>query len=259
VKTRFDFAGQTVVVTGSCKGIGLAVARGFAGDGADLVMVDQLPEIEDVAASTAKEFGTAVRGFVCDITDLNAVRGVFMETECVDVLVNNAGLELMTPIDEVGEGAENTFARIININILGTYYVTRYALPKMGPGARIIITASIWSKTAVANFSAYCASKHANLGFMRSIAQELGPRGIRVNAVCPGFIRTEASMRTVAAEAKRKALSEDMITRDLLRAQAFEGLLEPQDVVSSYLFLASDFAADITGQSLHIDRGDVMD
>jgi len=137
--------------------------------------------------------------------------------------------------------------------------VTRDAIKKMPHGSRIVITESIWAKTAAASFSAYCASKHANLGFMRSMVQELGPRGISVNAACLGFIKTEASMRSVSSEVERAGITEEEVTKDLLRNQALEGLLETDDVVSTYMFLSSDLEKDISGQSLHIDRGDVMD
>ena len=259
MKTEFDFSGQTIVVTGSSRGIGYAVARGFAECGANVEMIAQSPRIYDAATTVGNECAGTTAGHVCDITDRQAVRDTIARIPRIDVLVNNAGLELITPIEADGDDVEDDFRRIIDININGTYYVTRDALRKMTAGGRIIVTASIWSKTAVAGFSAYCASKHAILGFTRSIAQELGPRGITANAVCPGFIRTDASIRSVKSEAKRTGMSEEWVTNDMLRNQALQGMLEPGDVVSTYLFLASDLAHDISGQSLHIDRGDVMD
>lgn len=259
METTLDFFGQTVVVTGASRGIGYAVAHGFAECGADVAMVATKEHVYDAAATVSNECKGRATGYICDITDREAVRDTIGAFDHIDVLVNNAGLELITPIDAEGEDVEETFRRIIDINVNGTYYVTRDAVPRMTSGGRIILTASIWSKTAVAGFSAYCASKHANLGFVRSIAQELGPNGITVNAVCPGFIKTEASMRSVSSEARRTGLSEEEVTNDLLRNQALPGLLDPSEVVSTYLFLASDLARDISGQSIHIDRGDVMD
>ncbi len=255
----FDFSGQTVVVTGASRGIGYAVARAFATAGASVAMIATNDRIHDAASMVDRECRGRAWGLICDITDREAVRRTMASFDRIDVLVNNAGLELITPIESSGEEVEATFRRIIDINVVGTYYVTRDAVPKMLRGSKIIVTASIWSKTAVAGFSAYCASKHANLGFTRSIAQELGPRGITVNAVCPGFVKTEASLRSVRSEARRTGRSEDEVTEDLLRNQALAGLLEPDDVVGTYLFLASDLAKDISGQSFHIDRGDVMD
>ena len=259
MKTTLDFSGQTIVVTGASRGIGYAVAHGFAERGANVAMIATTGRVHDAAATVSDECTGRAIGYVCDITDRQAVRKTIGAIDHIDVLVNNAGLELITPIYAEGDEVEETFRRIIDVNVNGTYYVTRDAVPRMSPGGRIIVTASIWSKTAVAGFSAYCASKHANLGFVRSIAQELGPSGITVNAVCPGFIKTEASMRSVSSEAHRTGLSEEEVANDLLRNQALPGLLDPAEVVSTYLFLASDLAKDISGQSIHIDRGDVMD
>ena len=178
--------------------------------------------------------------------------------ERIDVLINNAGLELITPMNAEGREVEETFRRIIDINVMGTYYVTREALPKMGDGGRIILTSSMWGKTAEAEFSAYCASKHANLGFMRSLAKELAPRGISVNAICPGWVRTVASMRSLTAMAERQGRSEDDLLAEIVSAQAIGGLMEPQDMAATYLFLASEAADNITGQALTVDRGEII-
>jgi NAD(P)-dependent dehydrogenase (short-subunit alcohol dehydrogenase family) len=254
-----DFSGQTVLITGASRGIGLAVAQAFAGCGARLILI-ALEECGDDICSELRRLGAPrVDAFACDIADREAVRCVFSTVETIDVLVNNAGLELLTPIEAQDDAVEAAFRRIIDINVMGTFYVTREALPKMRSGARILITASQWGKTAAAGFSAYCASKHANIGFMRALAKELGPRGIAVNAVCPGFTRTQASMRSVADEAARMGLSEEEVVREFLRGQAFEGLMEPHNIAPTYLFLASDLARDITGQTLHVDRGSFMD
>ena len=176
----------------------------------------------------------------------------------IDVLVNNAGLELITPIDAPGEQVERDFARIIDINVMGTFHVTRRALPRIPDGGRIVLTASMWGKTAVAEFSAYCASKHANIGFMRSLARELAPRRITVNAVCPGWVRTQASMRSLAAMALREGRNEQALLDEIVSAQALPGLMEPADIASTYLFLASDAAASTTGQALTVDRGELL-
>ena len=108
------------------------------------------------------------------------------------------------------------------------------------------------------DFSAYCATKHATLGFMRSMAHELGPRGIRVNAVCPGWVRTDASMLSLKKMSERTGIAEETLLDDIVGAQVFAGLMEPGDIASLYLFLASDAAANITGQAVVIDRGEVM-
>jgi 3-hydroxybutyrate dehydrogenase len=186
------------------------------------------------------------------------VRATLASIDRLDVLINNAGLERITPLADPDPEVEEIFRRIIDINVNGTFLVTRHALPKMRAGGRIILTASIWSRTAVAEFSAYVASKHANLGFMRAAAHELGPKGITVNAVCPGWVRTEAAMLSLSNMARRSSRPEQELLDEIVGAQVLGGLLEPADMVPLYLFLASDAAKDITGQAYMLDRGEVM-
>lgn len=250
--------GKHVVITGASRGIGLGVAEGFAEAGCELTLIAIDEDVEGVARQVADQYGCVARGFTCDITDRKALDRVSSEIDHVDVLINNAGLELITPIDDEDDDIEETFRQIIEINVIGTYYVTRRFLPKMPNGGRIIVTSSMWGKTAIGEFSAYCASKHANLGFVRSLAKELGPRNISVNAVCPGWVRTIASMRTLSAMARRQDRAENELLDEIVASQAITGLLEPRDMAETYLFLASDAARNITGQALNVDRGDLV-
>ncbi len=284
-RVQYDFIGERVLVTGASRGIGHAIAEGYAAAGAEVILLADEFAVVDAAAAITATTGSSCRGIECDITDSRAVEAAVAEFGAIDVLVNNAGLERITPLDApeaetvfrriieinvVGTylvtrhaaadapEAETVFRRIIEINVVGTYLVTRHAAARMRDGGRIILTASIWSRTAVAEFSAYVASKHANLGFMRSIAHELGPRGIRVNAVCPGWVRTEAAMLSLANMARRSGRTEQALLDGIVAAQVLPGLLEPADMVPLYLFLASDAAKDITGQAYMLDRGEVM-
>ena len=166
----------------------MAVADSFAAANAELTILADRDEVHETGDMLSTKHGRKINALQCDITDRELVSRVLGSFSQIDVLINNAGLEFITPILQKGEEVEETFRRITDINIMGTYYVTRDAIKVMPEGSSIIITASIWSKTAVAGFGAYCASKHANLGFMRSLAQELGPKDITVNAICPGFI-----------------------------------------------------------------------
>jgi 3-hydroxybutyrate dehydrogenase len=254
----FDFSGRRVLVTGASHGIGFAVARAFAAAGAELAILSSTADIHDAGARIEAERGRPVRALVCDVSDRDAVRRTVGGLGRLDVLVNNAGLELLTPILEPGEEVDRTFVRIIEINVIGTWHVTRAAVPLMGPGASIVLTSSIWGKTGAAGFSAYVASKHATIGLMRTLAKELGPSGIRVNAVCPGWVRTRAALRSLEEVSARAGASEDATLGDILSAQALPGLMEPDDVTGVYLFLASEHAASVTGQAYNVDRGEVM-
>lgn len=255
---RFDFRGEEVLVTGASRGIGHAVAHAFAAAGARVTVVAQGKEIEDAARDISTETGSSVVGLRCDIADPEAVRELLARFDRLDVLVNNAGLELPTPVTADDPQVDDTFRRIIDVNVLGTWSVTRAAVPKMTAGSRILVTSSIWGRTAVPGFSAYVSSKHALLGMTRTLAQELGPRGIRVNAVCPGWVRTEAAMRSLQTMAAERNVAEADLLSEIAGAQALDGLMEPPDVAGIYLYLASGAAANITGQAINVDRGEVL-
>ncbi|WP_018238086.1 SDR family NAD(P)-dependent oxidoreductase [Ensifer sp. BR816] len=257
-RIRYDFSGEHVLVTGASRGIGRAVAEGFAAAGADVTILSSGAGIHDAAHEMSARFGRKVAALECDITDGTAVKATIASLGRIDVLVNNAGLERITPLLDEDDAVENTFRRITDINTNGTFYVTRHAVPRMAAGGRIVITGSIWSRVAVPEFSAYIASKHANLGFTRVMAKELGPKGIRVNAVCPGWVRTEAAVLSLQNMSLRTGRSEEDLLAEIVGAQVLPGLLEPEDLAAPYLFLASDGAKDMTGQALMLDRGEVM-
>ncbi len=253
---RFD--DKHVVVTGASRGIGRAVAEAFAAAGARLTILADDPALTQTAREIAAATSVAVSPIQCDITDRAAVQAAFGQFGGIDALINNAGLVRLTPIRSDDPATLDTYRRIIDINVNGSFWVTHAALPHMKRGGRIIFTASIWGKSVEAEFAAYCASKHAIIGLTRVLAKELGPDGINVNAVCPGWVRTEASMRSLRIMAERSGRPEPELLDEIVGGQAIGGLMEPKDIVGPYLFLASDAAANITGQALNIDRGEVM-
>lgn len=253
-----DFTGKSVLVTGASRGIGYGIAKAFAQAGADLTIVADDPKTLEAATELGQLAGRPVQGMVADIADRDAVKASVGKLKKIDVLINNAGLELITPIDGDGDDVEETFRRIVDINVNGSFFVTREALRKIPDGGRIVFTASVWGKSAEAGFGAYCASKHAVIGLMRTLAKELGPKKITVNAVCPGWVKTIASMCSLGKMAVREGRDEQALLDDIVATQAIDGLMQPDDVAAPYLFLASDGAANITGQALNIDRGEYM-
>ncbi|MDE4140740.1 MULTISPECIES: SDR family NAD(P)-dependent oxidoreductase [Rhodobacterales] len=254
MSVSFDFSGTSVLVTGASSGIGYGVAMGFARAGADLTILSSSDAIFDAA----KEMPGKVQAIKCDISDAAAVTQALAHIEKLDVLINNAGLERPTPLTGKNPEGNATFEQIVGINITGTQNVTDTLVNRISDGGRIIITASIWAKTAVGGFSAYVASKHANVGLMRTWAQELGPRGIRVNAVCPGWVKTGPAMNSLRELAETSGQSEEELLQEIVSAQAIGGLMEPADMAATYMFLASDGGANITGQAINVDRGEVM-
>ena len=245
-------AGQKVLVTGASRGIGLGVARAFVAAGAAVWALAEDEAVQDAAK------GIGATGLRADVTDAGAVAAALARIGALDVLVNNAGLERITPLDDSSPEALAIFRRILDINVTGMAIVTGHALPTMGPGARIVNTASIWGRVGEPLFGAYVASKHAVIGLTKTWAKELGPRGIRVNAVAPGWVRTEAAVRSARVLAARTGTSEGAIIAGVEAAQPLGGgLMEPEDIAGAYLFLGSDASANITGQTLGIDRGEV--
>ncbi|MHA6646052.1 SDR family NAD(P)-dependent oxidoreductase [Mesorhizobium sp. A623] len=255
----FDFSGANVVVTGASRGIGLGIAHAYAAAGANLSIIANDADIAGAAEELTQRWNRPVRSVVADIAEPAGQGSIFDEIGRIDVLVNNAGLELMTRIDDDDDDADTIFRRILDINVTGTFLVSRAAVKYMtGPGASIVNTASIWGRTAEAGFSAYVASKHAVIGLTRTLAKELAPRNIRVNAVCPGWVKTVASMRSLARMSQMTGRSEDDLLAEIDGNQVLPGLMNPADVATAYLFLSCDAAANITGQAIMVDRGEVM-
>jgi NAD(P)-dependent dehydrogenase (short-subunit alcohol dehydrogenase family) len=244
--------GSRVLVTGASRGIGLGVATAMVEAGAQ---VWALAEDEAVTEAAARIGAT---GLQADVTDPQAVTAALARIGALDVLVNNAGLERLTPVDDTSPEAVALFRQIMDINVTGMAIVTGQALAQMGPGARIVNTASIWGRVGEPLFAAYVASKHAVIGLTKTWAKELGPRGIRVNAVAPGWVRTEAAVRSARVLAARSGQSEGEIIDAVAAAQPLSGgLMEPADIAGAFVFLASPASANITGQTLGIDRGEV--
>ncbi|MDX6804858.1 SDR family oxidoreductase [Terrihabitans rhizophilus] len=242
---------KRVLITGASRGIGFGIAEAFLQAGA---AVQIAAEGEDLAAA-AERLG--VPGHRVDITRGEEIADMLAKAGPLDVLINNAGLELITPLDDGSDQNEGNFRRVVEINVVGTFLVTRAALPQLVDGGAIVNTASVWGRVAEPLFGAYVASKHAVIGLTKTWAKELGPRGIRVNAVCPGWVRTVASMRSLGRMAERTGRPEGDLLAEITGVQALPGLMEPPDVAGPYLFLASDLAANVTGQSLGADRGEV--
>jgi len=261
VTSNYGLQGRTVVVTGAATGIGRGLATAFAAQGATLALLDRDAErLAQVAADLATT--TRVHHFAADLNDdadtVRAAAAVAGALGKVEVLVNNAGTEYPTPLDDANPEAMQRWSWLIDNNLLSMVRVTRALLPHMAAGSSIVNQSSIWGHSAVGGFSAYVASKHAVIGLTRSLAMELAPRGIRVNAVCPGWVRTEASMRSLTAMAAASGRSEFETLGDILSAQAVPELLEPADIAGVYLFLASADARAITGQSIVASHGELM-
>ena len=257
---NYGLQGKTVLITGAAGGIGRVLSRAFLAQGARLMLLDRAAGPLD--ALVDELHSVQVHSAVCDLGSDAAVTAVAAQVEDrygqLDVLVNNAGTEYPTPIDSTEPDAMARWAGLLDNNVSSMVRLMQALLPLLPRGASVINQSSIWGRTGVAGFSAYSASKHAVVGLTRSLALELGPRGVRVNAVCPGWVRTEAAMRSLAAMATESGRSEAEVEREILSRQAVPQMLTPDELAGVFLFLASEGAAPLTGQCLSPSHGEVM-
>jgi len=241
------FENKVVIVTGGSRGIGYATVEGFLREGATVVLCASREETAVKAVATLKEaYPTAsVEGIWPDLADYDAVKAAFDAVAAkygkIDVLVNNAGISDSTPIDKY---TKDVFDKVIDLNVTGVFNCSRAVCDHMlAQGTGVILnTSSMVSISGQQAGVAYPTSKFAVNGFTLSLARELGPRGIRVNAVAPGITETDM-MKAVPKE-----VIEPMIARIPLRR-----LGTPADIANAFLFLASDEASYISGVVLSVD------
>lgn len=245
-----DLSGRRALVTGGAKGIGAAVAARLAQAGAHVTIADMDPAGQDTASALSAAGGSA-SFVVCDITvaaELSAAVDAAAGDGAMHILVNNAGVFPTTgPID----GVTDTFVqRMLDINIRAQYSTARDAARRMTVGGAIVNMASIAGLRGGANISAYAVSKAAVIGLTRAFANELGPRGIRVNAVAPGVIDTPGVQEQLAPLRSGGIDIDKVITANPLRIAG-----QPDHIARAVLFLVSDLAAFVTGHVLVVDGG----
>ena len=233
---------RSVVITGGSRGIGAAMVRRFAAGG-DRVYFLYASSVDSARALEAETGAVAIQ---CDVSDEVQICDAFAQIPRVDVLINNAGIADWGPINWV---EPDRFRRIMDVNVTGTYLCIRAALPSMleRKDGVILNVASMWGLTGASCEAAYAASKAAVIGLTKSLAKELGPSGIRVNAAAPGVIQTDML---------KNLSSEDL---EALRLETpLETLGHPEDVAEAMWFLASPAASFITGEVLNISGGFVI-
>jgi NAD(P)-dependent dehydrogenase (short-subunit alcohol dehydrogenase family) len=253
--TRLDFTGQIALITGGAGSIGRAVAKGFLEGGAEKVI---LLDLEDAALqAAADEVGGGEKSRVqlvrADLRDVSAtrtaVRGALEAAGRVDILFNNAGLNRRKPAVEI---TEDDWDLVLGVNLKGLFFLTqevgRHMLAR-GSGA-VVSTASVSSVRGHKNLAAYAASKGGIAQLTRVLANEWASRGVRVNAVAPGYLVTGLT---------RDYLSDPKIREGILAKIPLGRIGEPEDVVGAVLFLASDLARYVTGEVLFVDGGRTVD
>lgn len=253
--------GRGAVVTGGGRGIGAAVALALAAEGARVVVAARTAtEVESVAGEIGSAGGAAWPVQV-DVTDpgsvdalAEAARGRLGD---VEILVNSAGVAYSAPL---ARQTLEEWERIFAINVTGTFLATKAFLPAMmerGRG-RVINLASVAGLAGARYIGAYAASKHAVVGFTRSIAAEAAPRGVTVNAVCPGYVDTRLTDQSVARIVERAGLSEAEAREAILATSPQRRLIEPEEVARAVTWLCEDGARGVNGQTIVIDGGGLL-
>ena len=231
------FEGKHVAVTGAARGIGLAIAERLAAEGARLTLIDRDEPLLEGATKR-----------VVDISDRDAVFAAF--TEPLDGLVANAGIG---GGNEPGES--DRFDEILQTNLYGTYWCARAAEPLLADGGRIVITSSILSRIGVAGYTGYCASKAALLGLVRSLAAELAPRRIQVNAICPGWVDTDMTRLGLSLF---EGLTEEEAWEIAKQEVPLRRMSDPSEIAGTVAWLLSDDSIGVTGQAIDQNNGAFM-
>ncbi|HEY3026939.1 MAG TPA: 3-oxoacyl-ACP reductase FabG [Pyrinomonadaceae bacterium] len=255
--------GRIALITGGGRGIGRAIALAFAREGAAVtIAARKSQQIEHVASEVRVEYEVEAIPVVCDVSDGSSVQRMFDQVaekfgRGPDLLVNNAGVAESATLDKTDDAL---WQRLIAVNLSGTFYCMRAALPDMvahGWG-RIINIASIAGKTGAPYIAAYSASKHGVLGLTRSVALEVAAKGITVNAICPGYVDTEMTSRGVENITAKTGKSADDALAAIKRMSPQNRLVTAEEVAALALLLASEDGRGINGQAINVDGGTVL-
>ncbi|GAB5381152.1 SDR family oxidoreductase [Aliiglaciecola sp. M165] len=245
-----QFDKKITLVTGAAAGIGAAVARAFAEQGAHLVLSDINPEGKRLAQELNDE-GASVEFIQCDVADAKSVGELFQTIKdkhgCLHIAFNNAGIDIES--SKLADGTEDVFDNIMNVNVKGVWLCMQQEIKMMlaSGGGAIVNTASIAGLGAAPTMSIYSASKHAVVGLTKSAAIEYAKKGIRVNAVCPAVIDTDMYRRALEGDPNKELAISKM--------HPVGRIGRPEEVAAAVLYLCSDAAGFTTGASLPVDGG----
>ncbi len=248
---------KVAIVTGSARGIGRAIALSLANEGASVVVADKEPGHE--TASMIRGLGKPAFYVAVDVRDARSVEQLVSRTiqefGKIDVLVNNAGVFIFATVVDMTEEQWNlTF----DVNVKGIFLcckaVAREMIARKIAG-KIVNVSSSAALAGHVGYSAYCSSKRAVLAFSESLAKELGPFGINVNAICPGDTETDMLAGEIRKIAMQKAISQDQVRKEKLENIPLGRFATPEDIANIVIFLASDESRHVSGESIKITGG----
>lgn len=250
---------RVAFVTGASRGIGEAIARRFAAEGARVALAARNEfACEKLAGEIRRQRGEAV-AIGCDVTIAasvsSAIAAVVTRWGRIDILVNGAGLGGPTPL---GDPDDSRWNAILATNLTAVFRVTREAAPLLPEGGRVLNISSVLGRFGVAGFAAYAASKHGVIGLTRTLALELAPRQITVNALVPGWVETEMARDGFRGLGEKRGGGEEEGRAMAAKMAPLGRVLDPEEVAGLAAYLASDEAKSITGQAITIDGGQVM-
>jgi len=256
-----QLAGKSAIVTGSTSGIGRAIATLFAAEGANVMLngFGDGAEIEALRSDLAKSHAVKVLFHGADMSKpaeiADLVKTAEREFGAVDILVNNAGIQYVAPVDEF---PDDRWDAVIAINLSSVFHGTKAALPgmKRRKWGRVINIASAHGLVASPNKSAYVAAKHGVVGFTKTAALEVAELGVRVNAICPGFVLTPLVQKQIDDLARQNNISVERATKDMILApQPTKEFVTVEQIAAMALYLSSAAADQINGASFSIDGG----
>jgi NAD(P)-dependent dehydrogenase (short-subunit alcohol dehydrogenase family) len=257
------YSGKVALVTGASRGIGRAIAEAYLEEGAKVALCARSSaDLEALAESWNRKDRRAI-ALRCDVTSRDEVARAFDEVEKswgkLHILVNNAGISGRTPLDSAGAASDELWDRILETNLKGSYLVTRHALPLMSSGGgRIVNMSSVLGRFGVPGYAAYCTAKHGIIGFTRALALELAPRGITVNALCPGWVETDMADQGIRETAAVLGISPEEFREQAIAGVPLKRFIDPPEIAKLVLYLTSDDASAVTGQAYNICGGQVM-
>jgi len=251
---------KSAIITGAASGIGKDIALVFAREGAKVAIADLNKDAADATAKEIRANGGQAMGVAMDVTDEKAVddgvAAVVRSFGGVDVLVSNAGIQIVHPIEEFSYAE---WKKMIAIHIDGAFLTTRACIPHMyksGRGGSIIYMGSVHSKEASVLKAPYVTAKHGLIGLAKVVAKEGGKHGVRANVICPGFVRTPLVDKQIPEQAKTLGISEQDVIKNVMLKETVDGeFTTVDDVAEATLFFAAFPSNALTGQSLVVSHG----